>query len=153
MGTITIEFDDNILAKALGAVMGGTSSGKGGSDDEEVTVEEIKALCKELGAKVCRPVLKDAGFASPAKISDDEDPEVLAELYDSLMDLKEDDDEDPEGEEVDVETVKKAVQAYAKENGKAEADEVLEEFSIKSVRSLNKLSEEDLKELYEAVTE
>lgn len=121
-------------------------------EEEEITVDMVIELAKEVGAAIAKPILKEAGVASPAalkkaKLSDDD----LAELYDSLIEASEEGEE--EEAEVTVEDVKKAVQAYAKANGKDEADEILGEFDITSVRSLSKLSSDELMELYEAVTE
>lgn len=190
MGKITIEFDDNILAKAIGAVI--TAEGTSFASDDtpkaakaskkskkadksvfEVTAQMVADLCKEIGASTCRPVLKELGFTTPkAIIKDDPDSEELTPLYEALKALQEDDDEEDEDDEdedddedddededdededeINVDVVKKAVQAFAKENGKDEADEILEEFDIKSVRSLKKLDQEQLEELYEAVSE
>ena len=134
---------------------------------KKATVADCVALAKELGATGARPILKAAGFASPKALQEAEDEMEQADIEDLYRDLKaagsdeeeeeeedeEEDDEEEDGEELDVDTVKKAVQAYAKENGKDEADEILAEFELTSVRSLNKLKPAQLRELYEAVTE
>ena len=127
------------------------------SKKAEIDVETVIALCTELGPKVCRPILKEAGYASPKALgeaveNDEVEQEELEELYEALQATQEEEEEEEEAE-IDVDTVKKAVQAFAKENGKAEADEILAEFDLTSVRSLNKLKPEQLQELYEAVTE
>lgn len=188
MGKIVIEFDDAVLAKAIAAVLAdekpAKSSGsmfdkadtkasktrKNAKSKSTVTVQDIMDLVKEIGIKECRPVLKEAGYASPKALKEaDLDEEEIEEILASLKELQseededesdedddeesDDDDEDESDDEIDVELVKKAVQAFAKENGKEAADEILEEFEIKSVRSLNKLDQEQLEELYEAVTE
>lgn len=148
--------------KSTGKSSGKAASAKSGSGKaKKITVADVVALCKELGATAARPILKEAGYASPKALQEAEDEidqEDLDDLYRELKatsseDEDEDEDEEDEETEVDVDTVKKAVQAYAKENGKDEADEILAEFEISSVRSLNKLKPAQLRELYEAVTE
>lgn len=150
-----------------------TPSAESVSTSGAVTADDIVKLCGELGAKVCRKVLKDAGYTKPSEVAKDEDLDAddLQELYDELMALKEenddvhedeeeddsdedeDEDEDDDEEEVTLDMVKEAVQEYTKEFGKDETKELLEEYDIKSVKSLKKLSQEDLEELYEAITE
>ena len=111
---------------------------------------------KELtDAKTVTAVLKEFDVKTPAAAAKSDDFE---EIYEALMDAIEenggDDEEgdDEEGDdEVTIDDVKKACQAFAKSEGKEELEEVLEEFGIKSVRSLSKLSEDELAELYEEV--
>lgn len=52
-----------------------------------------------------------------------------------------------------MEEVKKAITAFTKKHGKEETDKALGEYDIKTVRSLGKLSEADLQDLYTSVTE
>lgn len=157
-----IESDDTNGADAPASKPAGKTSSKPAgkaAKKASIDVETVIALCTELGPKVCRPILKEAGYASPKALgeaveNDEVEQEELEELYEALQATQEEEEEEEEEEaEIDVDTVKKAVQAFAKENGKAEADEILAEFDLTSVRSLNKLKPEQLQELYEAVTE
>ena len=95
------------------------------------------------------------------KVADveDDDLEDLIELLEgegvSLGGDDEGEDEGDDGDEdgIDKEAVKIACQAFSKKNGKDEMAEIFEEYEINSVRGLNKLSAEQLEDLYADVTE
>lgn len=126
-------------------------------EGDEITPQDVKDACAELkeltSAKRVTEVLKEFDVKTPAAAAKSDDFE---DIYEALMDAIEEEggeeaDDEDEGEEVTIDDVKKACQEFAKSEGKDELNEVLEEFGIKSVRSLNKLSEDELAELYEEV--
>lgn len=184
MGTLTIEFDDNILAAAIVSAIGTGSATAvvetdSGSDDDAYTADEFIALCAEAKAATSPKDLKEAlaefEFKTP-KAASKADAETLAEMVEVLKDMADgveddgddddaeddddagdddtsdddddDDDDDGDDEGVDLATVKKACQAYGKENGKEALTELLDEFDVKSVAKLKTLEQDDLDELY-----
>lgn len=90
-----------------------------------------------------------------AKVEDDDLEELIELFEDEGIKLEDEDGEDAGGDEdgIDVEAVKIACQAFSKSNGKDDMTEIFEEYDIKSVRSLSKLSAEQLEDLYADVTE
>jgi len=127
-------------------------------EEGEITPDDVKEAWEELkkltSVADVKEVVSDFGVKTPAAAAKHDDFE---EIYEALMDAIEeaggesDDDDEDEGEEITVDDVKKACQAFAKSEGKDELEEILEEFNIKSVRSLSKLTEDELAELYEEV--
>lgn len=105
---------------------------------------------KEFSIKELKELLEDiAGVTTVSKVPDDAIDEVIGELEAELENsgVEEDDSE------VTIEAVKIAVQAFQKKNGKEETEEILEDYGIKSVRSLGKLEQSQLEDLYADVTE
>ncbi len=165
MGKITIEFDDKLLAAAVLSAMSGVSATTATSkkaepkeveeddadfDDLRSELEEVAAQYKkDNSAAELKKVLAEFD-ARTIKAVADEDLEAVIE---ALTDGAEDDDEEEDEDDITVEAVKIACQAFAKSNSKEELDEILEDYDIKSVRSLSKLSQDDLEELYAEVSE
>lgn len=173
MAKLTIEFDDNILAAAIVSAIGSgnataTVEADNGSDADWGS-EDLLDLCEkfktENSAKELKELLAEFDVKTPkaaAKADDEtiaEICETLAEALDGEEEAEEeaeeeeaddegDDDEGDDDEGVDVATVKKACQAYSKENGKDALKELLEEFDIKSAAKLGTLDQDDLDELY-----
>jgi hypothetical protein len=108
---------------------------------------DLRELCEEAAAKFDRKELRSILSEYDAKKIDDVDDSDLEDLQ---ADLQKEKGGEPE---IDAEAVKIACQAFAKKNGKKELDEILEDYEISSVRSLSKLSAEDLADLYADVTE
>lgn len=110
---------------------------------EAFSLKELKELLKE-----------EAGCTVVSKVEADFIPEML-EIIEAELEAGEEGegDDDEANSEVTQEAVKIAVQAYQKKNGKEETTEILEEYGIASVRSLGKLEQEQLEDLYADVTE
>ena len=164
MAKITIEVDDNILAASIAKAVAGTTGKPSKAkaepepedEDEEdsayITPEEFLTLCDDAKAassvKELKEVLLEFEFKTP-KAASKADDETLDEMADAVRELVGDgEEEEAEAEAVDVATVKKACQAYSKENGKEALTDLLEEFDIKSAAKLKDLDQDDLDELY-----
>lgn len=117
-------------------------------DLREELAEVANAFKKDNSAAELKKVLAEFDAKTIKSVADEDLEDVIKALTDEG-----DDEGDDEDEEVTVEAVKLACQAFAKKNGKDELDEILEDYEIKSVRSLNKLEQEDLEELFAEVTE
>jgi len=168
---IIIEDENDSLSDAITALIEGASSDKpdkaskskdndkddSDGDEKEYTSKDIKTMCDELkeltSAKELKEVLEEFDVttaAKAAKLEDEDLQDCGADLADAIADAK---DGNPDGDEIDIEAVKAAVQAYTKENGKKDTLEILKEYNIKSVKSLDKLDQDELEELFEEVSE
>ena len=165
MAKIIIELDDQVLAKAFAAALQDSTveatqppsekpKPKAAKEEDEPTLEEdFLEACEQVKPRELRKILKPWG-SSASKVKDKD----LEDAYNAIMDfleVPEENDDVPEQEEdeIDTEEVKIACQKFTKENGKKAADALYQEFGINSLRSLKKLSDDDLRALYKAVTE
>ncbi len=173
MAKITIEFDDEIMAGFLDQVAeqaassattttdkkpAGKKEDKEPASEETFNAESIKEMCNKLldltdKAKV-KEVLSEFNCTTVSKATKLEGDD-LQDCGEALQEAIAEAESGGSGEddEVTVEAVKVAVQAFSKKNGKDDTKEILEDFGINSVRGLNKLSQEDLEELYAEVCE
>ncbi len=169
MAKLTIEFDDNILAAAIVQAIGtgGATATVETESGDAISPEDFLALCDEAkaatSAKDVKEALAEFDFKTP-KSAAKADDETLAEMVEVLNEMigedgadeddeeeAEDDDDEEEDDEEDAvtfEDVKKASQAYAKENGKPALKEILEDFDLKSIAKAKDLDQDDLDELY-----
>ena len=174
MAKITIEFDDDLMANFLDQVAeqagSSTTSSKGkpskskkeepAEEESEATPEQVKELCNKLLELTDKAAVKAVisefdctTVAKACKLTGDDLADCVEALNEAIEEAGEGSEEEDGDEEITVDAVKAAVQAYSKNNGKEATSEILEDFDIKSVRSLNKLSQEDLEELYAEVCE
>lgn len=133
-----------------------TRRGKKGADKKPSNADKLKQLAedfkKKFSLKELKELLEDvADVTSAAKVPADMVDDVIAEL-EAELDGEEEGEEEGD-DEVTVEAVKIAVQAFQKKNGKEETEEILEDYAIKSVRSLGKLEQSQLEDLFADVTE
>lgn len=171
---LTIEFDENILAAAIVAAMGGTAkpakaskaekqteaagdtpSGVDALLDEvnelhdelkaELDADDLKELLSEFGGKTLKTVLKKVG----------EDEEVLQELVGVMKEELEGKGGEGGDEEVDrtADEVKKLAQAVQKKIGKDDLADILEKYEIKKVAKIKDLEQDDLNDLFDDLTE
>ena len=165
MAKITIEFDDAIMGNFLEQVAeqaGGSvvSASSSASEETEYDAASIKEMCTELlelkdkaAVKAVTSEFDCSTVAKACKLTGDDLQDCGEALAEAIKEAGEGDSGDPEDEEITVEAVKVAVQAYSKKNGKDDTAEILEDFGIKSVRSLKTLSQSDLEDLYAEVCE
>lgn len=167
MGKITIEFDDKLLAAAVLSAMSGVSATTATSkkaepkevEEEDADFDDLRSELEEVAAQYkkdnsaaeLKKVLAEFDARTIKSVAD-EDLEAVIEALTDGAEADDDDDEEDE-DDITVEAVKIACQAFAKSNSKEELDEILEDYDIKSVRSLSKLSQDDLEELYAEVSE
>ena len=176
MAKITIEFDDDLMANFLeqigeqAAASAGATTTKSTSKKEKApakekaskggagTAEQIKELCNKLLELTDKATVKevtaefDCSTVGKACKLEGED---AADCIEALEEAIEEANEGGSGSEDEIteEAVKIAVQAFSKKNGKEACTELLEDFNIKTVRSLNKLTQDELEELYAEVCE
>ena len=165
MAKITIEFDDAIMGNFLEQVAeqaGGSvvSASKGASEETEYDAASIKELCTELlelkdkaAVKAVTSEFDCSTVAKACKLTGDDLQDCGEALAEAIKEAGEGGSGDPDDEEITVDAVKIAVQAFSKKNGKDDTNEILEDFGIKSVRSLKTLSQSDLEDLYAEVCE
>lgn len=165
------DLDNEDIIEQLVAALGGKAEKPGKSeksskgkkkekpeedDDEDITPDDVKEACEELkklsNAKTVKEVLGEFDIKTPAAAAKSDEFEDIYEALNDKIDELSDDDDDDDDEVVDIDTVKKACQTFAKKEGKEELEEILEDFSISSVRGLSKLDDDDLQELYDEVS-
>ena len=131
-------------------------------EDEGIDAAQILAVCAEYkkatSASDLKEALEEFDVKTPkaaSKLGDEERAELHQMLTEALNDDEDEDDEDDESSEeaITVDAVKKAAQAYAKENSKDELKEILEEYDIKTAAKISSLDEDDLEDLYAELTE
>ena len=170
MAKITIEFDDAIMGNFLEQVAeqaGGSVVSASSSASEEETETEteydaasIKELCTELlelkdkaAVKAVTSEFDCSTVTKACKLTGDDLQDCGEALAEAIKEANDGDAGGSENEEITVDAVKIAVQAFSKKNGKDDTAEILEDFGIKSVRSLKTLSQSDLEDLYAEVCE
>jgi len=172
MGILTIQFDDDAidqLAEKIAERMGGAEpaktekpSRKSKKDKDSGgagTAEQIKELCTKLLDLTDKATVKEvtsefecSTVGKACKLEGDEAAECIEALQEAI-DKADDGGSSSDDDEITVEAVKIAVQAFSKKNGKEDTDEILKDFNIKSVRGLKTLEQSDLEELYAEVCE
>lgn len=155
-GTLEIDADDlaEILEGGEGEAEVKTSKSK--SKGDAPTKAEFKAAMddfkKETSAKDLKALLGEFDYKSVTHVEEDDFAEIMKAAEEALDDEGEEEEEEgEEEEEITADTVKAKIQALTKAAGKEAVTEILEDYDIKSVRSLSKLDQEDLAELYEDV--
>ncbi len=171
MAEIIIKIDDKIIENFFAQV---ATAGTGGEPSKEEkpskssrssksesgagNAEKMKEACSQLlevtDKNTVKEVISEFGaktVAAASKLTGDDYDECLEAVNEAIEEAAEGSEDDAGGEEITVDAVKKAVQAYSRKNGKEETTEILEDFGISSVRSLHKLEQEDLEELYAEV--
>jgi len=127
---------------------------KSPSTDNSAALKKVAAKYEEAFSKgdLKEVMLEVAGVSNILKVPKAKINSLIKELQKELDESEEEDEDEGEEEnEVTVEAVKIAYQAFQKKNGSEEASELLEEVGIKSVRSLSKLDQDALEDLYAAV--
>jgi len=173
MAKITIEFDDDLMANFLEQI-GEQAAASGGDVKKDKpaskktttkkdtggagTGEQIKELCNQLLELTDKTTVKGVTsefdcttVAKACKLEGEDAADCIEALQEAIEEAGE--GGEPGEEEITVDAVKVAVQAYSKKNGKEACTELLEDFNIKSVRGLGKLSQDELEELYAEVCE
>ena len=174
MAKITIEFDDDLMANFLEQI--GEQAAASSSDAEPAktskkekpaskkggagTAEQIKELCNQLLEATDKATVKGVTsefdcttVAKACKLEGEDAADCIEALQEAIEEAGEGGDGSDGEEEITVEAVKVAVQAFSKSKGKDACTELLEDFNIKSVRGLSKLSQDELEELYAEVCE
>lgn len=113
--------------------------------------DKCEALLGKLDRKAKKAMLEEYDAKNIADVEEEDLDDLLLDLEEEV-DVDED-EEDSTDSEITVEAVKTACQAYSKKNSKEEMDEIFSDYDIKSVRSLGKLSPNDLEDLYAEVTD
>lgn len=146
------------------------SKDTGGSAEEEMSLADFKAVVKKTkadhGEDFCKEVLEENGAkAGPlgrmvSAVDADDYADVVAILEagpaDSGKEEEEEDDEfgdeEEDESEVDVEAVKKAAKAYAKEVGRDEAKEIMSKHGAASLTKIGDCNEKQLKAMFKEFT-
>lgn len=147
-----------------------TEAEKAGTDGDEMSLADFKAVVKKAktdhGEDFCKEVLEENGAkAGPlgrmvSVVDADNYADVVATLEagpaDSGKEEEEEDDEfgdeEEDESEIDVEAVKKAAKAYAKEVGRDEAKEIMSKHGAASLTKIGDCNEKQLKAMFKEFT-
>ena len=168
------------IAAELGTDIAGPAEDSADAMTQKEFIAAVTDATKKSSKASVMAILAEFDYKNPKAVKEDDYAEILEAIadmlsgddeeeeededYDEDEEDEEDDDEDEEDEEDDdedeedeeeeitVDDVKDAF-AAAKKVDADEAKEILSEFDLKSTRSLGKLDEDDLGELYDALME
>jgi len=167
MAKITIEFDDDIMAGFLDqvATQAAASGAATVKKDKPAaggagTAEQIKELCTKLldltdkaAVKVVTSEFDCSTVGKACKLEGEDAAECIEALQEAIAEAEDGGSAAGGDDEITADSVKVAVQAFSKKNGKEAADEILKDFGINSVRGLKKLPQDELEELFAEVCE